>query len=228
MVLNFSAYGQIENTKDTISNYTIEFFTADSIAFPNYFSNQRLIDSISNPFGNAYNKSLAVEKIQIQNLNFKIEIEDEQRIVNLTNGKQICLSPEPHRGEVGIAFEKYFKELNSLHFRTQWHEGNDYFLFNTITREKIYTIGRLYINTNNTFAMSISADIFANFSGNGFQLFQIKNNNLIPIWRYNPHWAPEEIIWESENQLVVKAFYNVDGDPTKIKYFYKRLNINDR
>ena len=100
--------------------------------------------------------------------------------MTLKNGEKLTLSPDPLTEEDGYTFEKLF--LNGLYqfYRVQWYEGNNYALVNLKTGKITKTYGRVYINSTNTFLVSINDDIEAGYSANGIQLFFIDSEyNLV-------------------------------------------------
>jgi len=207
LILSLS-YSQID--KDTIikhNNITIELTSTDSINFPDYYTNQKSIDSISMLYNNAHKLALAIEKNQLKLLNPKIKIDNKTRIITLDNDKIIKLIPNNKIEEVEFTFDKIFKKQNQILFRVQWFEGNNYCLLNTQSGVKTSTIGRTFFNPENNYLISINDDLEANYSTNGFQLFSAdKNNNLKEVWSYSPNWAPTDIVWIDSNTLVAKGY----------------------
>jgi hypothetical protein len=218
-----------QNPCDTIilqGKVRVEISTNDTVYFPDYFEHQSQIDSLGELYDNAELYSLAVEKFLLGKSNPGISIEGTTRIVKLKNGKKIMLTPLDSLDEGTYTFEKAFKNNCFLLFRVQWFEGNNYFLINTETGEKTYTIGRVYFSKNNKYMISINDDIEAAYSDNGFQLFAIgRDKCLKEIWNYYPVWAPEKIKWINDKSLIVKGYY-LAGDKWERKAFYKKVKIN--
>lgn len=225
----FYGYSQDTDFQEQIDDYKILSNDTDSVNFPDYFKQQDKVDSISKNYGNWYRRALAIEDYLIKDCSVEIEIDSLSRIVRFQNGQKQILTPNYTFDEAGYTYEKEFKDLDLLLFRVQWFEGNNYFLFNTKTGEKTYTIGRVYFNPDNTLLISINDDIDPGYSENGFQLFKIeKNGSLKEIWKFSPSWAPENIKWIDSSNLIVSGYYYSEQEDWKYKRIYKKIMINER
>ncbi len=227
ILLNITGYCQKENFIEHVDKYTIIATETDSVTFPPYFKHPNEIDSISKIYSNCQMEARAIEEFQLKSYSVNVNVDSKDRIVRLQNGKEIRLSPNYQNGEVEYAFEKEFKDFGFLLFRVQWYEGNDYFLLDTKTGEKKYTIGRTYFSNDKNFVISINNDILAEYSYNGFQLFKIESNGkLNQIWKFSPNWAPENIKWVDNETLIVKGYYYAER--LEKKTFYKMIKISER
>jgi len=220
------SYSQIDKDTTFINgDLNVKFTATNPISFPPYYINQLEIDSISRNYNNSYLTALAIEKNQLDLLKPKVRIDKTDRFVILNNNQEIKLSPDSTSNEAEYTFDKIFKKQNQILFRVQWEEGGNYFLLNTLTGEKTYTIGRVFFSPNSKYLISINDDIEAGYSSNGFQLFSVdKNNNLKVIWSYEPDWGPEEIVWIDNGTLIIKGYYFY-GENHEKKIFYKKLKI---
>jgi hypothetical protein len=227
LLVNICGYSPSAVFFDQTGRYSIFATDTDSVDFPNYFEKQSKIDSISKNFDNWHLRALAIEKLIINDCSCRITIDRTSRIVKLQNGSEIILIPNDTVDEAGYTYEKEFKDLSLLLFRVQLFEGNNYFLLNTRTGKKTYTIGQVYVNPDKTFLMSINDDIVTGFSDNGFQLFEIRTNGEIKeIWKFSPFWAPDRIKWIDNSTLIVHGYY-FSGEEWKYKSIYKKIKINE-
>ncbi len=219
-------YSQDSNFQEKFDKHIIYSTDIDSIVFPDYFKQQNVIDSISKNFGNWHRRALAIEDYLINNSSVQIKIDSTTRTVILQNGTKKILTPNAVYDEAGYTFEKEFKKLNLLLFRVQWYEGNSYFLLNTKTGERTYTIGRVYINPNNTLMISINDDIEAGYSYNGFELFKIEENgNLKKLWELSTSWAPKKIKWLNNYSFIVGGYTYPITKKGKFKQIFKKITI---
>ena len=222
-------YTQTTDFQEQNSKYQINVTETDSVDFPAYFEHQYKIDSISNCYSNWHRRALAIENFIIKDCSFDVTIDSISRIVKLQNGKDKILTPNDTIGETGYTYEKEFKELGLLLFRVQWFEGNNYFLLNTKTGKKTYTIGRVFINPSKNLLISINDDIEAGYSDNGFQLFSINEKGILEEqWSFDPGWAPEKIKWIDKATLIVEGYYFPENSNYTKKVFYKLMKINER
>jgi hypothetical protein len=229
LIFALNLYGQIPTDSIKINNWTIEFFDLDSIKLTDYFEDQSAIDSISKNHSNWHQKSLAIEKYQIAKYRPNISIDNDSRIVELTSGTKINLTPNDTTEEAGYTFEKEFIKNGFLFFRVQWFEGNNYFLLDLKTGQKYYTIGRVFFSKNGNYIMSINDDIDAGYSKNGFQLFSIdKDNSLNEIWYYDTDFAPTLIEWIDDKNLLVKGYTLDENSDWNPKTIYKKMKITKR
>ncbi len=225
-LIAFTSLGQ--QPKDTtiyLKSGVIRIERCDSVTMPDYFEHQRQIDSIANQYDNSEERYRAIETFQIKKFNPPIKIQGRERIVRLQDGTDIILVPDTANDlERTYAFVKEFRQYDFFLFRVQWFEGNNFFLLNTKTGEKTYTIGQVYFNHVGNFLLSINDDIEAGYSGNGFQLFTIgKGRTLSEIWKYDPSWAPEQIKWVNDNTFIVRGYTFATG--YKMIFFYKKITI---
>ena len=124
-------------------------------------------------------------------------------------------------------FEKEFIDNGFLLFRVQWVEGNNYFLFNTLSGEKTYIGGRAFFSPNGEYLISIEDDIESSYSFNGFQLYSVENDgHLRLIWQFSPVWGPCNIKWIDNSSLVTKGYY-LNDNREEISFF-KNIKISMR
>jgi hypothetical protein len=195
----------------------------DSVNFPYYFTCQKQIDSILEIHIDYYSRGFAIEKYMIKDCSVPVRIKNKSRIVSLQNGKEVILTPQYE--EQNYTYESEFRNLDLLHFKVLGEQMYNYFLLDSKTGEKTYTVGRVFINRAKTFVISINDDIDIGDSFNGFQLFKInQEGDLKEIWRYSPSWAPEKIKWIDNSTLLVQGYLS-DMSPEKT---YKKIRIYKR
>ena len=85
-------------------------------------------------------------------------------------------------------------------------------------------IGKPYFSDNGKYVLSISADIEAGYSDNGFQLFKNENGILKLIAQYDPKvWGISSINWTNDYQLIMKCF--TFNENMNFLNFYVKLEI---
>ncbi|GAB7086975.1 hypothetical protein [Marinifilum fragile] len=225
VMLSFNnSIGQGKRQIIELADWRIEIVDCDSMKIQEYFEDQAVIDSIIQNFSNRHAEAKAIEKYQITKFNIPVRIENQDRIVLLESGRDIRLVANDTLEEAEYTFEKAFEDYYL--FRVQWFEGNNYFLLNKLTGEKQYTIGRVFFNKSRELLMSINDDIEAGYSDNGFQLFERnKEKQLNEIWRFDPGWAPEQLMWMDNETLIIKGYKFSDHDDFSCSPIYKKLKI---
>lgn len=212
------------NLKDNIQ-LTIQL--TDSIYIPEYFLDNKTLDSISNLYDNWHLRSLAIEKYLLdQNKNYT-KRDTSGLVIKMKNGEWKLIPLDPMTDEVDNTFEHYFKEYGYYSVRTQWGEGNGYKLINDLTGEITNLFGRPYFSPNGQYIISVNADIEAGYSENGFQLYKNSNGELLHLGNYEPSsWGPMTAIWIDNNTI------KTENVTTEIKdglsdylYFYGEIKI---
>lgn len=211
--------------KTVDKRFKIEIVPTDSILIQNPYKDKTKRDSIARKYENWHERSRALEKylLKIENPGITRGADDLIEIT-LLNGKKIKLVPDSNIDEGDFTFERHYKKLGLLLFRVQWGEGNNYAVINTSTGKKTYVIGQIFFSPDNKFAIAINCDLLAQYSGNGFQLFELVKGDLKEIWEYDPKvWGPIELKW-TDNQTIISRNDKIDAGG-KIVNAYTKIKI---
>jgi hypothetical protein len=93
------------------------------------------------------------------------------------------------------------------------------------TGKKTYILGQPFFSPDNKFIMAINCDIEAQYSGNGFQLFEIVNLEIRKVWEYNPTiWGPVDIKW-IDNSTLISRNQLLDTLAGKITSNYTKISV---
>ncbi len=206
------------------NRFKIEVSSTDSVQLSNY-KDQAIRDSIERTYGNWHQRSRALESYLLKGYNPGITRDKDGFVeIKLSNGSTIKLIPDNNKGESDFVFENYFKEQKLLVFRVQWSEGNNYAIIDQTNGKKTYMIGQPFLSPNNKFIAAINCDIEAQYSDNGFELFEFVNRDLKKIWEYNPEtWGPVDLKWIDKQTFITK---NYRFDPSgKLKSDFKKISI---
>ncbi len=178
----------------------------DSIKIDGYYEDQLLLDSLTNDILNQHNKYKVVEQHQIEKYQVPIKLDSLNRVITLKNGKEFVLKPNYSKLEGGLSFIKPI--LNRYYvFRVQYYEGSGALLLDTETGNKTYVYGeKVFVSPDQKYFISINDDIEAGYSRNGFQLFEVDDQqNLTKIWKLDQlDWGPINIKWLDNDSFVVK------------------------
>jgi hypothetical protein len=206
--------------------FSINTFQTDSIHIGTPYGDQAERDSIADKYTNWHQRARALEKylLNIENPGIARGKNDFSEMKLLT-GQTIQLKPDPNTDEADFTFENYFKQLKLLLFRVQWGEGNNYAIIDLTNGKKTYIIGRPFFSTDKKFMIAINCDIEAQYSHNGFELFEIANRDFKKIWRYDPTiWGPVDLKWVDNSTMISKnlAMDTVDG---KMRSTYTKITV---
>jgi hypothetical protein len=206
--------------------FSVKISQTDSIPIFAHNKDQLKRDSIAGKYSNWNQRARALEKYLLKVENPGIT-RDKNNLVEITllNGETIQLKPDPNSDEADFTFENHFKQLKLLLFRVQWGEGNNYALIDLTNGKKTYIIGRPFFSPDRKFMIAINCDIEAQYSSNGFELFEISNRDFRKIWRYDPIiWGPVDMKWIDNSTLTTKnhAIDTLDG---QIKTTYTKIKV---
>ncbi len=199
----------------------------DSTSMPDYFASQRDVDSINNNFDNSHRSALAAEKYLIKNNPFNNVKKDSIGLFLKINGYWKLFEPNPNNDEADLIFEHYFKEFGYYSIYVQWGEGNGYKIINEETGEVQNLYGRPYFSPTGKYMISISGDIIAQYSANGFELFKTENNSLRYLGNFDPEdWEPSDLKWMNNHEFILEGMtYNFND--TSNSFFYLKGMIKE-
>jgi len=219
------------STLDTIfslnDNIQLTIQLTDSIYIPEYFLDNKALDSISNSYDNWHLRSLAIEKYLLEENKNHTKRDTSGLFIKMKNGEWKLIPLDPMTDEVDNTFEYYFKDYGYYSIRTQWGEGNGYKLINDLTGKITNLFGRPYFSPNGKYIISVNADIEAGYSENGFQLFENNNGKLLHLGNYKPSsWGPMAAIWIDNNTIKTENVTTeiIDGVSDYL-YFYGKIKI---
>ena len=123
----------------------------------------------------------------------------------MKNGNWKLIELNPDYEEADNTFEHYFKDFGFYSVRTQWGEGNGYKLVSDLNGQTTKIFGRPYFSANGEYIISVSVDLEARYSDNGFQLFKNDNGHLEFLGQFEPsEWGPITAKCTSKNRLILK------------------------
>ncbi|WP_440881602.1 hypothetical protein [Tenacibaculum sp. C7A-26P2] len=200
----------------------------DSLYIPDHYFESKFLDSLIAINDNDYEKELEIEKYLLK-LNEDYAKRDSLGLhLKIKNGGWKLISSNVDVYQLNI-FEYYFEKYGFYAIRTQWGEGNGYKLINENDGKELNLFGRPYFSNKGNYLISVSVDIEAGYSRNGFQLFKNNNGNLKEIGFYEPvGWGPSVAKWVNDSTVIFKneTVEFKDGLMNNI-YFYSKLNINN-
>lgn len=206
--------------------YTVDISPTDSIQVGTIYKDQAKRDSIRHKYSNWHDRSRALEKYLLQIDNPGIT-RDKDGFVNvrLLNGETIKLIPDNNKEETDFLFEQHFKIQKLLVFRVQWYEGDNYAIIDLTNGKKTYMFGRPFFSPDNKLLISINCDLEAEYSDNGFQLFEFTGRELKKIWEFKPTlWGPIDIKW-LDNQTAISRIQRIDTVTLNYNFEYKKIRV---
>lgn len=238
-VLNFNPSDTIKslwfnfNKLDTIihvNKYSIRIQKTDSIYIKNiHYIPERVSDSINDINSNSHRQSRAIEEYLSKGKYGDLFKRDSSSIkLKLKNGEWRNIIIKPEIDEYDNIFQNYF-EMNQFYLlRTQWGEGNNYKLVNSITGKINNIGGEPIFSPDGKLLISIGFDIEAEYSMNGFELYSILNGKLVKIHNLNPNsWGIVNAKW-IDNKTVILKCGTFESNRFGMNYvnFYAKLTID--
>ena len=196
---------QIDTILKLNNNFKIFIQESDSISIIGNSSIQKSKDSISELYGNAHRQAIELEKLMIQKHHKVVRKDSLGLQLKLNSGEWVLLELNAGYEELDLTFENYFKEYGYFLIRSQWGEGNGYKLINANTGIETNIIGESFFSNNGKYIIVIKMDLFAGYSPNGFELFEIRNDSLLKLGSYHPiQWGPNNAEWINDNEVVLE------------------------
>ena len=183
-------------------------------------------DSIADKYSNWHQRARALEKYLLNKENPGITRDKDDLVeIKLLNGQTIKLTPDSNNDESDFTFENHFKQQKLLLFRVQWGEGNNYAIIDFTNGKKTYLIGRPFFSPDKKYMIAINCDIEAQYSSNGFELFEFANRELKKIWRYDPTiWGPVDLKW-IDNSTMASKNQTIDTVDGKMRSTYTKIKV---
>lgn len=221
LIVNVCVGQQILDNK-----YKVEIRPTDSIQIGTIYKDKAKRDSIKSKYSNWNERSRALEKYLLKTDNPGITRDKDDFVnVRLLNGETIRLIPDKSKEETDFAFEQHLKPQKLLVFRVQWYEGNNYAIIDQTNGKKTYMFGKPFFSPDNRLLVSINCDIEAEYSDNGFQLFEFSGRQLKQIWEFKPTlWGPTDIKW-IDNYTAISRVQRIDSLTGKYKFEYKKIRV---
>jgi hypothetical protein len=206
--------------------YKVEIIPTDSISIGTVYKDKAKRDSITNKYSNWHERSRALEKYLLKIHNPGITRDKDDFVnIKLSNGETIKLIPDKSKEETDFIFEHYFRQQKLLVFRVQWYEGDNYAIIDLTNGQKTYMLGRPYFSPDSKLLISINCDIEAQYSDNGFQLFEFSGREIKKIWEYKPAWwGPTDIKW-LDNFTITSRNQALDTLDGRLKTEYKKIKV---
>jgi hypothetical protein len=238
-VINFKPSDTIKtlwfnfNKLDTIiyaNKYSIRIQKTDSIDIRNnYYISEKVFDSINGIYSNSHRHSRAIEEYLSKGKYGDLFERDSNSIrLKLENGewKNIIINPENE--EYDNIFQYYYEQNQFYLLRTQWGEGNNYKLINSISGKINNIGGKPIFSPNGKILISIGFDIEAEYSMNGFEIYSILNGKLKKIHSFYPNgWGFLNGKWIDDNTIILKCG-TFESNRFGMNYvnFYTKLTID--
>lgn len=134
----------------------------------------------------------------------KVVRSGDSLIMQLGNGGQKVLVQNHHDGDdyAQFTFQGYMPEIQRWLVLNIGYEWFSYELISTHTGESISTIGIPRFSPDKKYFLTSNADLVAEFTTNGFELYQITKDGAVAAQNYFPEkWGPVDIRWKDANTL---------------------------
>lgn len=192
---------------DTVLNFkesNLELKTIDYEYFEAYYLSDSILDTLIDKFGNSFENARKIEQYQISKWDDNVIRAGEYISFKLMNGGVKILNLDSISSEGSFSFEYFFEMLGYYSVVVQLTEGNQWKLINSNNGKEVNIPGRPFFSKSGEFLLSVGNDFEANFSFNGFVLYQLKKGNFMEIGRYTPEsWGCAGAKWISDTELVI-------------------------
>ncbi|TYP74190.1 SH3 domain-containing protein [Aquimarina intermedia] len=130
----------------------------------------------------------------------------------------------------GYTFVHYDTVRNLYVFWENWLEAGNPIIVNGLNGEIIDVMGRKFSSsTNENIFASYAIDIWAGWTPNGIQVFEVQNGSLIELYKIDPsylldeNWGPVELKWIDESTILIECKV-IDSKES----FYKKLEFRKK
>lgn len=192
-----------------------------------YFLEQRLLKPIIEKNNNAHLIAHDIERIQLNRFAEFVRRDSTGLYLLLKDNSWKRVTPNESYDEMDVNFEYYFTELGYYSIRIQWGEGNGYMLVNDSTGVETRMYGRPYFSPSGYRILSLSYDIEAGYSSNGFELYEVQFGELVQFGEFNPsEWGPVKANWiDDDHAILTNESMELKSDELKYFRFYTQLKI---
>jgi hypothetical protein len=218
-----------DNDTLTYDKWVITFSKADSVNFPDYFLEQNVFDSAYNKKHNYFQGVQALEHYLLSTDQNYFQINDSLEL-KLSNG--LVKRFNRWNGDYGYNFMAKLKDLDFYLLHVQFYEGSDNLLVNIKDGTTTSMTDLPYFNPNRTMIASPSADIFRTIDDNGIEILIHEGPTVFKrkFFIDTGGWSPEQCLWVSNNELVVKRkFFQFNEVPKELwdKTNYVKITFHD-
>lgn len=196
---------RIDTTLSFAGGHTVTLRETEDTFSGEYFLEQRIIDSLSAPYNNRHLEARAIETYLSAHDQEYVRRDSSGLHVKLANGQWKLVTVDPSLDEADHTFEYFFEEYGFYSVRTQWGEGNGFTLVNFQNGDMTRVWGRPYFSPSGRYVITVSVDLEAHYSQNGFQLFRQKNGQLELLGSFEPEeWGPYSAKWIDDTTVLLK------------------------
>lgn len=124
-----------------------------------------------------------------------------------SNGTYVQMIENHSDGDsfVNYSYRYYLKNINYYVVYAGFYESYSYCLINKNSGHISYCAGPPTVSPNLSQILSANADLIANFTFNGFELYQVEKDSLKLIEAKElDHWGPERIKWKLNDEILVE------------------------
>lgn len=218
----------IDTFLDFSEELSLQLKYSDSTTIQPYYRDQKIIDSLTKPYGNFYKRAQVIENYRLQTFGDQVKRSGDTILTRLTNGNWASITPNHETDEAGNTFEYYFKEEGFYLIRTQWSEGSEYKLISHLDGRITPIWGVPYFSPDSRYMISVNGDIDAGYSPNGFQLFKLNSGRLKLMGSFEPvKWEPGAAEWTDNQTMKIRCrTTEIKNDLIHDLFFYIALHIN--
>ena len=144
---------------------------------------------------------------------------------HLKNGADSILvndTTENYSKYVSYYYLESSKYIDYWLVRVQFYEGGGYLLINKEKGNKIFIWSKPVFSPDKKHFVCYSCDLEAGYISNGFQLFEVKNKEVLLLWSKEINeWGPSEIRWKNDSTIYIKKLkmdFNDSKNPNQISY----------
>ena len=136
--------------------------------------------------------------------------------------KKVSFVDNPADGEDSTVYYSYLglnRKLNSHILHVQYYEGGTYLVINRHSGRRAFPSGYPLASPDGKHFLSLSEDMFAGYSSNNVEIWQVRRGAFRRVVNHEPEWGPHRGNWASvRHALIEKQCYSQEeGHSTGLK-----------
>ncbi len=152
-----------------------------------------------------YNRSIGLDTIPVDTN--RIKIKHDTIFIITDSGKEVVFANDTTYGETMVEYQyvKTLGELGMVELVATYWEWTRVFLVSFKTGNQAELWGNPHFSPNKKYMICYSDGLESGEMPNGFQLFNVENNEVELIFELEiENWMPDEIKWESDSTIFIK------------------------
>lgn len=126
---------------------------------------------------------------------------------------------ESGNSSVSYSYLGFSRKLNSHILHVQYYEGGAYMIIHRHSGQHAFPSGYPLASPDGKHFLSLSEDMFAGYSPNNVEIWQVRSGEFRRVASYEPKWGPHSGSWASVRRVLIEkqCYAPEESNPTVLK-----------